>query len=311
MNNFLLKCAQSVEHGRIIVIHGPTGAGKTECADKLADVFPIEIINMDMGQLYTPLTIGTAKPNWRDSPVPQHLFDLFDSPENGSAYSYTMHATEKINEILGRNHVPVLVGGSSFYLKSLLYTPTYTMNCQVDLSFYYDDADCHTWWKRLYDIDRERAKSIYPHDLYRIKRALVLWYSTDTKPSLLKPTFSPPGAMDIFFITRNNEDLYNRINKRVDHMIAAGWIDEVANLQNTDWEQFLRVKKIIGYVDILDYLASHTTKSQAISNIAQKTRHYAKRQKIFWKMLERTIAVAAERTSMLNEIVTYSTFNLT
>ncbi len=107
----------------ILIIFGPTGVGKTACADHIAKSQPIEIINMDMGQLYTPLTIGTAKPDWQSSPVTHHMFDIINDPVNFTVAEYRSKVAALVQEIWQRNKLPVLVGGSGFYVRSLLFPP--------------------------------------------------------------------------------------------------------------------------------------------------------------------------------------------
>ena len=272
----------------LIIIYGPTAVGKTECADLLAAQFPIEIINMDVGQLYVPLTIGTAKPDWKTNSIAHHLFDYLDKPVSWSVADYRQKILEIIKEIRARGNTPVLVGGSSFYLKSLLFPPiqpSYLKKSIPPLPEETSDA-----WQLLLSIDPERAKAIHPNDRYRIYRALELWYSTGSKPSQAKPTYSPPEPFLLIMLTRDRSELYERINKRVEQMLEAGLINEVKALLDTPWEPFLMEKKLIGYDDTLAYLRSEEQSKESyqklIKNIAQKTRQYAKRQIIFWRMLE-------------------------
>ena len=105
-----------------LIIYGPTGVGKTDLALDLAQHIPIEIINMDMGQFYTPLSIGTAKPDWKNSPVPHHLFDIINEPRNFTVSEYRILFYKKVGEIIERGNLPVVVGGSGFYLHSLLFS---------------------------------------------------------------------------------------------------------------------------------------------------------------------------------------------
>src|SRR3990172_4748508 len=103
----------------MLIIYGPTGVGKTDMALAIAERMPSEIVNMDVGQFYTPLSIGTAKPAWRSSPVPHHLFDILDTPKNITVVEYRTLLLKKINEIRDRGNLPIVVGGSGFYLYSL------------------------------------------------------------------------------------------------------------------------------------------------------------------------------------------------
>lgn len=305
------KCERAAKAdltARMIIVHGPTGVGKTDFVDKLAQLLPIEIINMDMGQQYAPLSIGTAKPDWRNSPTPQHLFDVFDAPLNGTVSSYRARVCEKLTEIIGRNRVPVLVGGSGFYLKSLLFPPLAVVgDTNLDAQQYHEENK-HLWWSFLAAIDPERAACIDKHDFYRIKRALAIWHETGVKPSLCKPLYNPPLPYSVFFLTRDIDDLYRGINERVIKMLDAGWLDEVKALRGSAWQEFIRAKKIIGYQELFGYLDGALTQKLMVTKIQQATRNYAKRQQTFWRMMVREINSATAKSNLLSPI---TTINLT
>ena len=273
-----------------IAIFGPTAVGKTDYALKLAKHIPSEIINMDVGQFYTPLSIGTAKPDWQSYTTPHHLFDIISEPKDLTVVEYRSRAFELFEAIWAKGKIPILVGGSGFYLKSLFFPPSSDEIQESVSENYKDEPDL---WKLLDSIDPIRAEQIPPDDVYRIKRALDIWYSTGEKPSNYIPQFKPFAPALCIFLTRNREQLYDRINTRVNIMIDEGWIDEVRLLRSTGWEPFLRRKKIIGYNEILEYLLSEQTEQnlkKVIEIIQKRTRNYAKRQLTFARMLERDFA---------------------
>ena len=279
------------------IIYGPTGVGKSDFALTLARTVWGEIINVDVGQFYTPLSIGTAKPDWQTSDVSHHLFDIFDKPINFTVADYRALVHKTMQEIWQRGNVPIVVGGSGFYISSLFFSPeaaTSNNDTEVsnDTNAVEDEKTAQELWDELYAIDPERAKNIYPQDVYRIKRALAIWQKTGKKPSEFKPTYEPIAPYKLLFLTREREELYNRINERVKRMINEGWIAEVQELKGTAWENFLKRKKLIGYDDILHYLDADAIGSEEklIETIAQKTRNYAKRQLTFWNMLEKKLA---------------------
>lgn len=274
-----------------IALYGPTGVGKTELADQLANELPIEIINMDVGQLYVPLTIGTAKPDWRAATTSHHSFDILNEPRDYTVTEYRSTILHLFQEIWARNHIPVLVGGSGFYLKSLLFPPDIenrkseieentqsarpepVEGCEfpygstssprtvesVSVAFTHEPAEWSprtgtALWQTLHSIDPIRAAAIHRHDEYRIKRALAIWQETGSLPSLVKPVFNPPSAGIIINLGRTRAELYNRINKRTLEMIAQGWVEEVKGLVDTNWQPFLQNKKLIGYNEIMNYM---------------------------------------------------------
>lgn len=293
-----------------IVITGPTGVGKTELALALGSHIPLEIINGDVGQFYTPLTIGTAKPAWRDQIVPHHLFDILDTPSHYSVASYRHEVHKLIEDIKGRNALPVIVGGSCFYIQSLFFPALKGQEKKQaqhieSHNFSVGDLqnfDNYALWEKLALIDPQRAEQIHPHDRYRVQRALTLWFSTGKIPSLYKPVYSPLGKVLVIFVQRDRHDLYQAINERVVAMIEQGWAEEVASL-SPNWHDFLLAKKIIGYPDFIQALA--LSKKVLPEIIQQRTRRYAKRQITFLKKLE------TELLDTHNNMSSVETINLT
>jgi tRNA dimethylallyltransferase len=264
----------------MIIIFGPTGVGKTDFAELLATKINAEIVNADLGQFYTPLSIGTAKPDWRNSSIAQHLFDIINEPRIITVTEYRDLVMQTLGEIWNRNNIPIIVGGSGFYVQSLFFPPISATSAQTQKNYYGPEDER---WALLYSVDPERALKIHHNDLYRINRALDIFYSTGKKPSEQLPRYQPPGSFCFVYVNRDRHDLYERINKRARYMMDTGWLEEVTRLQRTDWEPFLKKKKLIGYDDILNYLEGTKmhTEDELIEQISLKTRHYAKRQITF------------------------------
>ncbi len=269
----------------ILVYTGPTGVGKTSLIDTVAESIPSEIINIDMGQFYAPLSIGTAKPDWKGAAIPHHLFDVITEPRDFTVAQYRERIIALIHDVWGRGKIPVLVGGSGFYVRSLFYPPIPS----AEISDKYARISKEKLWDHLYEIDPDRADALEKQDIYRIERALDIWYSTGKMPSLFVPQFDPPCSFYLTCVTRERQELYQRIDERTIQMMDEGWLDEVAQLKGTEWEAFLMRKKLIGYADIFEYLENQTDKENLIATIAQKTRNYAKRQMTFWRSLKRHI----------------------
>lgn len=263
-----------------IIIHGPTGVGKTDFILNLGKTFPIEIINCDIGQMYKPLSIGTAKPDWQNEPIVHHLFDIITTPTNYSVVEYRKDVQKKIEEVAARGRIPVLVGGSGFYGKSLFFPPI-----EENL----DILSVTGTWQDLEKVDPERAKTIHKNDAYRINRALSL-NAAGKKASQSVPFYNPLGSnFLVAYLYKDRQILYEQINQRVKSMIEKGWIEEVVRLKDTEWEHFLKKKKLIGYPEILEYLEGNINKETLISTIQKKTRNYAKRQETFWKMFKKSL----------------------
>jgi tRNA dimethylallyltransferase len=282
---------------RMLIIYGPTGVGKTDLALAIAQKVPAEIVNMDVGQFYTPLSIGTAKPDWKNNPIPHHLFDIIDTPSNYTVSDYRLVTYEKIKEIIARGKLPILVGGSGFYLHSLLFiNPAATQDlASVHLPVLQQSGQNNKMqdiWQELYEIDPVRAEAIDKSDTYRIQRALDIWHTTGKLPSSCAPIYNPEMDYSIIFVERDRQELRDRIYARVLEMLKAGWIKETEKLIGTPWEQFIRKKNLIGYTEILNYLSGEKNSdafSRMVELISTKTCQYAKRQFTFWRKLEREI----------------------
>lgn len=275
-----------------ILITGATGVGKTEFSLQLGEHLPIEIINADLGQFYQPLTIGTAKPAWKEQKIKHHLFDIFDTPRSTTVMEYRLLLQECMSSVWSRGNIPVIVGGSTLYIESFFFQPLQLNESGHEKIIQSLNSNNDQLWQELYAVDPQRALEIHRNDYYRLKRALDIWNSTGVKPSLQKPVFNPLSQFYFYNLTRERAELYTRINNRVISMIEDGWIDEVASLLDTEWYDFIMIKKFIGYPDLADYLKHGSVgdqKDKIVSLIAQKTRNYAKRQETYWKRLENKI----------------------
>lgn len=278
---------------RFIIISGPTGVGKSDAISQLGTLFPIEVVNCDIGSFYKGCTIGTAKPDWKKEIVPHHLFDCIDTPRNFSVAEYRLKILAIMQDIWRRGSIPVLVGGSGFYIKSLFFPPQGTAP--------EEDFEGGTW-EQLKSLDPQRAASIHPHDHYRINRALYILQHSNKKASELKPLYNPPAGRYLFlFFNRDRPELYTRINERVIKMMQQGLIEEVKTLKEKGWGDFLERKKLIGYNDILQLLKKDTITQKdidkAVELIQKKSRHYAKRQITFWKSFHRALDAHAGHNS--------------
>jgi tRNA dimethylallyltransferase len=278
----------------LLIISGPTASGKTDLSLQIAENVPAEIINADVGQFYEPLSVGTAKPDWQSQEVNHHLFDILDEPKDLSVVKYRELVLQKANEIWQNDKLPILVGGSLFYLKSLYFPPKDFQKEQegkeerkVLLTKIADTQ--RTWWDVLNKIDSIRAKELHPNDEYRIKRALQIWQKTGVLPCEYKPEFSPKFNSLFVFINFEREILYQRINTRTVEMMKEGWIEEAQELIDTEWEKFLHAKGLIGYSEIFEWIKEGEKAEDIpllIEIIQQQTRQYAKRQITFWNGLK-------------------------
>lgn len=285
-----------------------------------------------MGQFYTPLSIGTAKPDLSKITVAHHLFNILDRPVNFTVMDFRGEVISIMNKIWKTDKIPVIVGGSGFYIKALYFMPCESqsgilqgVNQEANKATVAPMSALHRntqeLWTELSEIDPMRAKDINPNDRYRIQRALKIWYDTGIKPSECRPLFKPIGTSCLIFLNRDRKELYERINERVAQMFKLGWLDEVRTL-DADWKNFLLEKKLIGYPEVISLIDSYDMgtygldtsgvgtkaceierKLDALNNIiSQKTRAYAKRQLTFWQSLKRELQTADIKGSYIENI---------
>lgn len=281
---------------KVIIISGATAVGKSDFALKVAEQLDGEIINADIGSMYAPLTIGTAKPNWQSEKIRHHMFDILDKPQNFTVVQFRNRLMILMEEIWNRGRLPIIVGGSAFYIKAFFYkqheiVDTSAWIAKIEQEVEMGALDSITLWQELQNIDPVRAGQIHAHDTYRIIRALSIFKTTGKKPCEFAQIFEPLSPF--FFITckRDRQELYGKINLRVHEMMQHGWLEEVQQLKNTEWEKFLLIKKIIGYDDLLKYLhqGRQGNLTEITGFIQQKTRNYAKRQIIFLNKLQKDV----------------------
>lgn len=292
-----MQSSYTLREKQTLFVSGPTASGKTgfslALAQNLTNRFGLEseIINADIGQFYKPLSIGTAKPNWQVEPLPHHLFDILDKPTDCNVVTYKKLLLDKVEEVWRRGKLPIIVGGSLFYIQSLFFSPIDAVGSKPEGPVS-KISNPEALWKELHAIDPERAAVIEPQDGYRIARALEIWEKTGIKPSLYKPPFDPEFHAYIIFIDLPRSVLYDRINLRTQEMITEGWVDEVRRLQGTPWEDFLKRKKLIGYPEIFAWLEGGENRDQLgslVESVRVKTRNYAKRQVTFWKKFRKIL----------------------
>ncbi len=295
-----------------IIISGPTCTGKSDFALQLAEHFPIEIINADIGSLYTPLTIGTAKPNWKKELTPHHFFDKFDDPVDWTAPQFRSQLTTLIDQIIHRGNIPVIVGGSAFYVQSFFYKNKDIAEPDLKIVRKLEEKTSQELWDELYAIDSDRAEKIGRTDHYRLVRALSIWYTCQEKPSLFIPLFKPLCNFYYINLFRDKDELYTMIDKRVIDMMNGGWLDEVRSLSCDErWSNFLFKKKMMGYDLLLEYIQGNYSEysfDDIISIIQQRTRNYAKRQVTFLKKLIKNITEQIQDES-LDKVVSYTITN--
>ncbi len=270
----------------LLLISGPTAVGKSAVALELARRCNAEIINGDSLQVYRYLDIGTAKPDITErSLLPHHLFDILDPDQPFNATEFQLRADAVIAEIHGRGALPLVVGGTGLYLKALLFglcqMPEIEPEIRIELENRLELEGSESLHAELNRLDAALAARLAPRDKTRVIRALEIVLATGKSITYFQEQhkFSSPRYNFLHvFLDLDREQLYQRINRRVELMIAAGLRDEVQGLLKKGYSPGLKPLQSIGYRQMLKHLAGRLTLDQAISDTQQATRHYAKRQ---------------------------------
>lgn len=279
---------------RVLFIVGPTGSGKTELSFKIAQKFNGEIICADSRQIYRKMNIGTAKPNDEERlQISHHLFDIRDPDEYFSAGEYAKLAKKTISEILRKNRLPVVVGGSGLYIKALIdgvFEGDFKdQKLREQLNREAEKKGISFLYKRLSEVDPEQAKKIHFNDQKRIIRSLEVYMLSGIKISKIQreKTISSQFYPIIIGLYWRRDQLYQRINQRVDRMIHLGFVNEVKNLIMQGYEIDLNSMNSVGYKEIISSLSGKISLEEAILLIKRNTRRYAKRQMTWFKKDER------------------------
>jgi len=299
----------------VLIISGPTASGKSSLALKIAEKLNGQIINADVGQFYTKFAVGTAKPDLKFEKIPHHLFDVIDSPKNLSVCDYRNLLLDKVLQVQKTGALPIIVGGSLFYLKSLFFPPA-SLTIESNKDDLIVNLEGLSPWEFLNKIDSKRAANLNPADLYRINRAIKIWMITKQKPSNFKPKAIFPFNFFFLFLNPDQDLLEKKIKNRTYEMLVPGgdkkgWIEEVREIVNTPWEGFLKEKKLIGYPEILEWIKKEEVGIDfLIDEIVRKTKNYAKRQKVFWKSFKRELEKEIKDSKFNCELLEVDNINL-
>jgi tRNA dimethylallyltransferase len=271
---------------KIVIVQGPTASGKTELAVRLAEEFNGEVVNADSMQVYRRMEIGTAKPpqELRER-VRHHLLDVVEPDEPFSAAEFKRLADLAIADIRSRGKNVFIVGGTGLYIRALLGGLVEVPSADPDLRRSMEEElrvrGLDGMLRELREVDPETAAGLHPNDWVRILRALEIWRMTGTPASSLRQGH---GFREEFYsslkigITTDREELYRRIDLRVDAMIRSGLVEELAALLGRGYGRELKSLRSLGYRQIADHLAGEMPLEEAVFLIKRETRRYAKRQ---------------------------------
>lgn len=269
----------------VIVIAGPTASGKTELAIAVAQKIHAEIISADSRQCYRYMDIGTAKPTPEQRrSVVHHLVDILDPDQEFSAGHFARQARELIGRLRRQNSNAVVAGGSGMYITALLdgfFTRQVSDKAlQAALKQQAAKEGPRALYRRLQEVDPERAAELHANDVHRIVRALEVYYATGIPISQLRrqPRVPAPFPFKLFGISWPRQVLYQRIEARVDWMLRAGLQREVEQLLARGYSPELNALQTLGYREMIQYLRGELSYEETVALIKQHTRNFAKRQ---------------------------------
>lgn len=298
----------------LFILAGPTAVGKTEISIKLAQRLNGEIISADSMQIYKCMDVGSAKISKEEMRgIPHHLVDIIEPSMEFSVAEFKERAECAIEEITSKNKLPMLVGGTGFYINSLIYNYSFaatnkdeeyreylTKLAEVEGNEYVHNL--------LKDIDQRSYNKLYPNDSKRVIRALEV-YKVSGKPMSEfageQDTLDIPYNVHYFVLNMDRQKLYSRINLRVDIMMKNSLIDEVIKLKEMGYNSDMQSMKGIGYKEILYYLNNEISLNDAIEMIKKGSRNYAKRQLTWFRKDPRVNWINKDNFNNDDEIVDY------
>ena len=277
-----------------ILLMGPTAAGKTDLALELAAELPLEIVSVDSAMVYRGLDIGTGKPAREVlERVPHHLVDILDPSQRYSAGQFVRDAKRLSDEIRARGNVPLFVGGTMLYFKALTQGLADLPEADVAVRAELDSRGASIGWPAMHaeltQIDPIAAQKILPNDAQRIQRALEVYRLTGKPLSELHAAVRQTLNDDFLALAwspTNRAALYDRIATRFDHMMAAGFLDEVRRLRvRADLSPELPALRAVGYRQLWGHLAGNYDLGEAVRLGVIATRHLARRQLIWLRAM--------------------------
>lgn len=281
----------------IIILTGPTAVGKSDLSISLAKKINGAVISADSMQVYRHMDIGSAKIKKEEmGHIPHYLVDVLNPEEEFHVLHFQQMAKAALNEIYANNQIPIVVGGTGFYIQALLYDINFTSEKQN--SSYRNELEAlaaeqgnHVLHEMLQKVDPKSAQNIHENNVKRVIRALEFYKLNGSPISAHNETEQEresPYQFAYFVLNDDREKLYERINLRVDQMIEAGLVEEVKNLKGMGYHRDMVSMQGLGYKEILDYLDGKCTLEEAVYIIKRDTRHFAKRQ-LTWFRREKEI----------------------
>lgn len=281
----------------LIILTGPTAVGKTELSIQLAKKIKGSIISADSMQVYRHMDIGSAKIQKEEMQgIPHYLIDTFEPDEEFHVVKFQEYAKKYLEEIYEEGRIPIVAGGTGFYIQALLYDIDFTEE-QEDSAYRKElekiakEQGAHILHEKLKAVDAKSAEEIHENNIKRVIRALEFYHLSGEKISEhneKERQKESPYNFAYFVLNDERERLYDRINQRVDIMLEQGLVEEVKKLKDMGYHKQMVSMQGLGYKEILDYLDGAYTLEEAVYRIKRDTRHFAKRQ-LTWFRREREV----------------------
>lgn len=287
-------------NGKVLVVCGATASGKTALAIECAKRFNGEIISADALLVYKGLDIGTAKPDEKEQDgVPHHMIDVVSPNEGFSVSDYERMALPIVERLLNNGKMPIICGGTGFYIQSLLYKSQFGgagADIQVREKYekLHQEHGAQYVHNLLNEVDEESARKLHANDVKRVIRALEIYEVTGKPKSLQKDEQVPRFPFVAVSISHERETLYSRINTRVEQMFLNGLMDEVQGLLNDGVSPTAQCMQGIGYKEIVEGMQTGASVQEMIEIIQKNTRNYAKRQNTFFKRMQNHYPLSPE-----------------
>lgn len=281
----------------LVILTGPTAVGKTALSIALAKSVGGEIISADSMQVYRRMDIGSAKIMPEEmGGVPHHLIDVLEPDQEFNVVVFQRLAKRAAAEIYSRGHIPIVVGGTGFYIQALLYDIDFTENdedtaLRRSLEEQAAREGAEALYERLRAVDPESCESIHAHNIKRVIRAIEFYEKTGKKISdhnREQRQNDSPYHFAYFVLNDSRERIYERINDRVDLMMAQGLLEEVRTLRESGCRKDMVSMQGLGYKELLSYLDGEISLEEAVYLIKRDTRHFAKRQ-LTWFRREKEV----------------------
>lgn len=290
--------------GPLVILTGPTAVGKTALSVALAKRIGGEIISADSMQVYRGMDIGSAKVTKEEMQgVPHFLINEFDPTEEFHVVRFQEYAKRYIREIQGRGHIPILVGGTGFYIQAVLYDIDFTENgsdhrYREELEQLAKERGAEHLHAMLAEVDPASAEAIHANNVKRVIRALEFYQETGERISEHNEEErqkTSPYRFAYFVLDDARERIYANIDRRVDQMLAQGLLEEVRTLKTNGCTRDLVSMQGLGYKEMLDYLDGRCSLEEAVRVLKRDTRHFAKRQ-LTWFRRERDVIWVNKQT---------------